>query len=88
MNDFLAFKKMITPIAIQILFWIGVGVCVIMGITMIAAASPIGRATAVVSGLIVLFVGPIAVRVACELIVIVFGIYDRLKEITNFGEGS
>ncbi len=88
MNDFLAFKKMITPIAIQILFWIGVGVCVIMGITMIAAASPFGRATAVVSGLIVLFVGPIAIRVACELIVVVFGIYDRLKEITNFGEGS
>jgi len=88
MNDFLAFKKMITPIAIQILFWIGVGVCVIMGITMIAAASQFGRATAVVSGLVVLFVGPIAVRVVCELIVAVFGIYDRLKEISHFGEGS
>ncbi len=88
MNDFLTFKKMITPIAIHILFWIGVGVCVIMGITMIAAASQFGRAPSVVSGLIVLFVGPIAVRVACELIVVVFGIYDRLKEISNLGEGS
>ena len=87
MNDFLAFKKMVTPIAIQILFWIGVGVCVIMGITMIAGASQFARATAVVSGLIVLFVGPIAVRVVCELIVVIFGIYDRLKEISGFDEG-
>jgi len=85
MNEFLSFKKMITPVAIQILFWIGVGVCVIMGITMIAAASQFARATAVVSGLIVLLVGPIAVRVACELIMAVFGIYERLKELTTLG---
>ena len=88
MNDFLSFRKMITPIAIQILFWIGVGVCVVMGITMIAAASPFARATAVVSGLIVLLVGPIAVRVACELIMAVFGIYERVKDIKSLGKGS
>jgi len=88
MNDFLSFKKMITPIAIQVLFWIGVGVCIIMGITMIAAASQFARATAVVSGLVVLFVGPIAVRVACELIMAVFGIYEKVKDITTLGEGS
>jgi type IV secretory pathway VirB2 component (pilin) len=86
MNDFFSFKKMITPIAIQILFWIGVGACVIMGITMIAASSPFGRATAVVNGLVVLFIGPIAVRVACELIMVVFNIHDRLKEISRFEE--
>ena len=88
MNDFLAFKKMITPIAIQILFWIGVGVCVIMGITMIAAPAPFGRASGVISGLLVLFIGPIAVRVACELIVAVFGIHDALKDIKAESEGS
>lgn len=88
MNEFLAFKKMITPVAIQVLFWIGVGVCAIMGITMIAAPVPFGRATAVVSGLLVLFVGPVAVRVACELIMVVFGIYDTLKDIKTLGEGS
>ena len=32
MEDFLKFKRMITPIIIQILFWIGVVLCVIGGL--------------------------------------------------------
>ena len=37
MEDFLKFRKMITPIIIQILFWIGVVLCVIVGIGEIVA---------------------------------------------------
>ena len=44
MNDFLKFKKMLTPIFIQILFWIGIVVCVIAGILEIVsgATAPYG----------------------------------------------
>jgi hypothetical protein len=81
MNEFLTFRKFVTPVAIQLLFWIGVGVCVVEGITMIvSAAGAFGRGIGIVNGLLVLFVGPIAVRVLCELIMAVFKIHDALKE--------
>jgi len=84
MHDYLTFRRFITPVVIQIIFWIGVAVCVIRGITMIAAsAGAFGGAIGIVGGLIVLFVGPIAVRVICELIMAVFRIHEALTE----GEG-
>jgi hypothetical protein len=80
MSDFLTFRKYLTPFVIQILFWIGVGVCVVEGITMIASVGAFARGIGIVNGLLVLLVGPIAVRVICELIMAVFGIHDSLKE--------
>jgi len=80
MNEFLTFKKLYTPAFIQILFWIGVGVCVVEGITMIATAGTFRTGLGIVNGLLVLGVGPIAVRVLCELLMAVFGIHSALKE--------
>jgi hypothetical protein len=82
MNEFLTFRKFVTPMAIQILFWIGVGVCAVEGITMLvsSAASTFGRGIGIINGLLVLFIGPIAVRVLCELIMAVFKIHDGLKQ--------
>jgi len=79
MHDYLAFRRFITPVVIQVIFWIGVAVSVILGITMIAASAGAFRgAIGVVNGLIVLFVGPIAVRMICELIMAVFRIHEVL----------
>ena len=36
-DDFWAFRRMITPMIIQVIFWIGVITCVIGGIVFIAA---------------------------------------------------
>ena len=76
MNDFLAFRKMITPMVIQILFWIGVAVCVLGGlVTMIGGAtSSRGGGAAVLSGLVMLVLGPLAVRIYCELLIIISGL--------------
>jgi len=38
MNEFLTFRKMITPVIIQVLFWIGVVACVIAAIANILKA--------------------------------------------------
>lgn len=35
MSDFWAFRKMITPVIIQVIFWIGVALCVIGGLVLI-----------------------------------------------------
>jgi hypothetical protein len=79
MPEFLTFRKLYTPIVIQFLFWIGVGVCVVEGIGMIASAGTFRSGLGIINGLLVLVVGPIAVRVLCELIVAVFGIHEALK---------
>ena len=76
MNEFLAFRKFITPVFIQVIFWIGVVMAVI------AALSVMFRGGfAIVAGLIFLVVGPFIVRIECELLILLFRIYDELVAI-------
>lgn len=83
-SDFLSFRKMITPIIIQIIFWVGVIVCVIGGIVYIVmgVVSRTGG-LAVLYGILILVLGPLAVRVECELLILVFRIHDALEEIND-----
>jgi len=86
MNDFsdlLAFRKMITPTIIQIIFWIGIIACVIGGIAGIVVGAVRNTATGVLYGLVALIVGPLAVRIYCESLILVFRINDTLTEISN-----
>jgi len=83
MKEYLSFRKMITPVFIQVLFWIGVALCVIMGLVSIigGAAARYGGGARVLAGLLTIILGPIFVRVYCELIMIMFRIYDVLLDI-------
>ena len=85
MNDFLAFRKMITPAVIQVIFWIGVAVCVLGGLVAIiqGAGGRYGGGEQVLSGVLMIILGPIAVRIYCELLIIMFRIHDRLVEIQD-----
>lgn len=76
MDDFLAFRKMITPIILQIVFWIGVALCVVAGLISIS-----GGGLNSFFGLMMIIVGPIVVRINCELIILLFRIYDVLIDI-------
>ena len=84
MGDFLAFRKMITPAVIQIFFWLGVVVCVIAGLAILsnsevlAAASPVPPT---LTAVLVLVVGPLIVRIYCELLMVLFRIYESLRAI-------
>jgi hypothetical protein len=78
MEDILAFRKMITPMIIQVLFWIGVVLCVLMGLGMLLRGG-----VASVLGLVWIFVGPIVWRVNCELIIVLFTINNTLTDIHN-----
>lgn len=103
MNDFLGFKKMITPVVIQIVFWIGVAVSVLSGIgLMIAGAAASAEANRygyggggglpggllVFAGLVEMFIGPVLVRISCELTMVFFRIYETLTEIRDDGRGK
>ncbi len=79
MRDYLQFKKFVTPIVIELLFWLGVGLTVANGIATIAFSASRGVGFGIFSGILMLLVGPIFVRVVCELIVAIFGIHESLK---------
>lgn len=83
MEDFLSFRKMITPVIIQIIFWMGVVASIIIGVVMIAKAGTPGALAegGIGAGILLIVLGPIACRVYCELLIIFFAMHDRLREM-------
>jgi len=75
MNEFLTFRKMITPIIIQVLFWVGVAVCVISGI--------VGLAQGSVEAILIILLGPIGVRIWCEILIVLFKIHEGIQQIAQ-----
>jgi hypothetical protein len=84
MGDFLAFRKMITPIVVQILFWLGVIGCVGVALTILGGSSSLAAASPVdpkLVALVVLVAGPLLIRFYCELLIVLFRMYDSLRVI-------
>jgi hypothetical protein len=82
MSDFFSFRTMITPVIIQILFWLGVALCVIFGIGYMVIGSRYGSGGPVY-GLLILIFGPVVVRIYCEILIIFFRINETLTEIKH-----
>ena len=82
MKDFLEFRTMITPIIIQIIFWLGVAACIVMGLALIVAGIKVDARSGV-AGFAVLILGPILVRIYCEILIIFFRINETLMEIKH-----
>ena len=84
MKDFLAFRTMLTPIIIQAVFWIGGVICVIVGMILILmGVGQYGGGPNVIKGVLLLFLGPIGVRIYCEILIIFFRINETLTEIQH-----
>jgi hypothetical protein len=84
MGDFLAFRKMITPVVVQALFWLGVIACVATAVVIMSGNSPLAAASPVspqVAGVLILVVGPLLIRFYCEILIVVFRMYDSLRAI-------
>lgn len=76
MNDILTFKKMITPLIIQIIFWLGV-----VGI-FFAAYNELNFAAGTFA-----FLGGIVIwRVYCEIMIVLFKINENVQELSNSKE--
>ncbi|MEM2478529.1 MAG: DUF4282 domain-containing protein [Thermoproteota archaeon] len=71
-QDFVSFRKFITPRVMPIVFWIGVGIAVIMGLITTVEGALAGSARLVFLGLVTLFLGPLFVRILCELVLTFF----------------
>lgn len=83
MNKFFSFEEMITPIIIKVLFWVGLAASVIFGLITIFTGIIEEEFLLIFSGLLTVVVGSLLVRVYCELLIIMFKIYETLKQIRD-----
>ena len=82
MNEYLTFRKFITPMIIQIIFWVGVVAIVLLSLMAIAAGlGSYGGGQIVLGGLLYLVLGPLFWRIWCELMLIIFRIHDELHQM-------
>lgn len=82
MKDFFNFQKMITPVIIKLLFWLGILGCIIAGILQIVIGIMEGFDRELVfMGIGYIVLGPIVVRIYCELLIVLFSINDTLTDI-------
>jgi len=75
MNEFLSYKYMITPGVLKVLSYIAMVGCVIVGLFTMKLDLISGISTAVL--------GPIAVRIYTELMLVIFEIHSELKGLNN-----
>ncbi|MBM3982122.1 MAG: DUF4282 domain-containing protein [Planctomycetes bacterium] len=80
-GDFITFRLMITPILIQIVFWLAVFLCATVGLMIIAGSFAMGRnqGEAVAFAVVSMVLGPLLARLYCEMMLIIFKIHDELK---------
>ncbi len=78
MGDFLRFETMITPVVIEIIFWIAVIITIIGGIVTMTRGG-----WSVLGGFLILILGPIAARIYCEILIVFFRINDHLRAIQH-----
>ena len=78
LRDFLTFRRMITPLLIQALFWVFSAVVIIAGIVLVIAGP---GALQRMLGLFAIFLGPLAVRVYLEICMVAFRINETLTDI-------
>jgi len=89
-GDFFAFRRMVTPIVIQVFFWLGVAAiflfCAFLGISVIANANHTRGAE--ILGLIcaMMFGVPLSLllwRIYCEVLILLFRMNETLTDIRN-----
>lgn len=84
MEEFLSFRKFITPAFMTVIFWILVAANTLFALLiMFGSAAVPGAGGGVVIGLIRLILGPIFIRVLCEVTIVVFRIHESLEAIRN-----
>ena len=79
MEEFVQFDKMLTPGLIKVIFWLGLGIDVIVSLGAIRGLGGIGF-------LLVLVAAPLFAllwRVMCERIIITFKIHEELQKISS-----
>ena len=75
MKQFINYETMITPGIVKVLSWIGMVVALIVGLLGIAVDPLTGIGTAIL--------GPVAVRIYAEILLVIFEIQKTLTQIRD-----
>ena len=81
MGEYLTFRKMITPVFIQVIFWVVVAAIVIAALVQIANDSAVG-------GILLLLLGPLGARIYAEILIVIFRINDNVAGIRQGKAGG
>jgi hypothetical protein len=88
--EFLFFRRMIAPIIIQFIFWAGSIIVVIVGLVQIVQSLKwLGEAPGlyvlwgVFFGLIYMLLGPLLIRIYCEVLIVFFRMYETMREVKD-----
>jgi hypothetical protein len=76
MKEFLKYEYMITPGILKILGYVGMVICVIMGVLALFS----GASDALTAGISLIVLGPIACRIYAEFMLVIFEIHKELKK--------
>lgn len=83
--DYLLFRRMIVPIIVQILFWLGILGSVVFSVVQfsmgIANINRPGSTALILTSPLILIIGPLLSRVYAELLIVIFRINETLTEI-------
>ena len=80
MNSLLSFETFITPRIITILYWLSLFAVLMGSLSMMFSGMGIAG---FFTGLLVLVIGAISVRIYCELIMVIFRNNEYLKTISS-----
>lgn len=108
MGDFFAFRRMLMPVLIQIIFWLGFLGCLALGGGILSGAVDlenvwrgagdrvgagdihvgVGGIPKLYLGIGIMVLGPILLRLYCELLMLPFRINATLTDISNTLQGQ
>ena len=85
LNKFLNFDEMITPAIIKIIYWVCAALSIIGGLVSIiqGITNRFNGGLQVVVGFFVIILGPLFVRIGCELLIVQFEIHKNLVDINR-----
>ncbi len=81
MGDFLTLRKMITPMLIQVVFWVSVVAAVIAGLVAIGNGET-------ATGVLVIVGGPLVIRIYCELLILFFRMNETLTDLKKASQNG
>lgn len=76
-KDYFLFKRMLIPFLVQILFWLGIITTTVTGVLDLTHG-------AWIQGILTIILGPVLVRMACEIMIVLFEINDTLTDIKEY----
>jgi len=81
MRDFLFFRKLVTPVIVQILFWMGISLWLFKMFGLVNELR-LGQSN-IMTALTLIVVWPLTLRLYCELIMLIFRINENLIKLNQ-----